>query len=220
MSVNFQQDSLCEKYKCFNHFCTAQAEKAEIVEKAGSLISDIVLSKKLKEIESYDTNTYEHSIEVGLLSLLIGQRLDLSEQELKELGIAAFLHDYGKIKVPIEIINKPGPLDIVEREIVEVHTALGAYHLRGQGFSSGVLDGIYEHHESFIGSERGYSRHLVGSEIHLFGRIIAVADKVSAYGQNRAYHEERSKKQVVDFISKCVDTDKEIVSILIKNETR
>lgn len=219
MSGEFQQASLCEKCRCFNYFCNTQAERERIVEKAGSITENTLVKEKLHEIRHYDINTYIHSIEVGYLSLFIGQQVGFKEQELKELCIAAILHDYGKTKIPIEIINKPGPLDIVERGIVEVHTTLGAYHLRKYGLSDGILDGIYEHHESFIGSESGYPRHLVKNEIHIFARIIAVADKMSAFTQNRVYHEGRSKAEVVEFLRECNDLDKEIVDIILQEES-
>lgn len=220
MSSKFQQTSLCEKCKCFDYFCETQAEKERIVEKTGSIINNGLVKEKLNEIKKYDINTYIHSIEVGYLCLFIGQKMGFKEQELEELCIAALLHDYGKIKIPIEIISKPGPLDVVEREIVEVHTALGVYHLRNNGLSNGILDGIYEHHESVIGSERGYPRHLVKNEIHIFGRIIAVADKMSAFTQSRVYHKGRSKAEVVEFIRNCEDLDKEIVGVILQEEQK
>lgn len=203
-------------YKCFYELCSLETELVEVVDILTSIIEDSRVEKRLNEIKEYDISTYEHSKEVAMISILIAKDLSLSEQQSRELGIGALLHDYGKIKVPLEIINKPGRISIVEREIIEAHPALGMYLLSNDGFSEGTLNGIYEHHESYIGSERGYPRNLVMDEIHLYGRIICIADKISAYCQKRKYHEARDMTQLLWFLMECDDLDPDLVGIVKK----
>ena len=207
-------------YKCFYELCRLETELVEVVDILTSIIEDSRVEKRLNEIKEYDISTYEHSKEVAMISILIAKDLGLSEQESRELGIGALLHDYGKIKVPLEIINKPGRISIVEREIIEAHPALGMYFLSDDGFSEGTLNGIYEHHESYVGSERGYPRKLIRDEIHLYGRIIGIADKISAYCQKRQYHEARDMTQLMWFIMECDDLDPKLVDIVKKRIDR
>ena len=215
MEHEFQYCDLGKVCKCFNGLCQSKSDKERIVEKAGRILDNYTVNKRLSEIKAYDNTTYIHSLEVGLLSIYISHLLGLCDKETYLVGMAGFLHDYGKIKIPIEIINKPGKLDIIERYMVESHTIFGAYTLKKDGFNKSVVDAVYEHHESCSGSERGYPRHLVKEEIHLFGRIVAVADKISAYAQNRTYHKERNIDEAMKFIKTCDDVDREIVKKIL-----
>lgn len=204
------------KHRSFELISIKPEEQREIIKIITNVKnSKFVISECLQDIRNYDIDTYIHSIEVAILSLFIGRKLELEADQLEDLALSALLHDYGKTKVPIEIIDKPGKIDIVEREIIEAHTALGAYYLRQYGFSNEIIRGVYEHHESYLGSERGYPRHLMQEEIHLFGRIIAIADKMDAYTSKRVYHHERSVQQLKEFIINNEDLDSNLTSKII-----
>lgn len=196
------------EYRSFNLLDIKPSEQHKIL----SIIDKVtkkkfVMNECLHDIRNYDIDTYVHSFEVAIISLFIGLKIELTTCELEELALSALLHDYGKIKIPIEIIDKPGKIDIVEREIVEAHPALGAYYLRQYGFNENIIHGVYEHHESYLGTEKGYPRHLMREEIHLFGRIIAIADKIDAYTSKRIYHEKRDIKELKKFIRENDDLD-------------
>ena len=204
------------QHRSFDIISIFDSEKSEVIEMLNKIEAEPIVKDKIMDILEYDKGTYIHSEEVAIISIILGKKMKLNKSSLFELGISAILHDYGKIKIPIEIINKPGKLDIVEREIIEVHTALGAYYLRQEPFSKNIIEGVYEHHESFIGSERGYPRQLVNDEIHIYGRIISVADKIDAYTAKRIYHDERSVDELREFIYHNEDLDEQIVHIAMR----
>lgn len=169
-----------------------------IIEKNSKTFMDIVRNI-LSEIESnedlltvlldafvYDDYIFTHSFNVTMYSLAIGLQLKLSPKELETLGVGAILHDVGKIKIPEEILFKPGKLTCEEFEIVKRHPKDGFDMLRGvHNLSLMVAHCAYQHHERLDGS--GYPRGLKGKDIHLFGKIIAVADVFDAVTSNRVY---------------------------------
>jgi len=158
------------------------------------------LTKRLWQIESCDSYTYDHSVTVSLASALLGKWMGLSEKEINELALAGLLHDIGKCNIPNEILQKPDRLTDEEFKVMKTHSTLGYILLRsGKGFSDDVLAGVYEHHEKYDG--KGYPNNLVGENIHLYGRLIAVADVYSAMTANRVYREKMSPFQVAKLIT-------------------
>lgn len=140
----------------------------------------------LSDVFVYDDYIFTHSFNVALYSLAIGLHLKLSPKELEILGLGAILHDIGKVKVPEEILFKPGKLTFEEFEIVKGHTKEGFDILRKvNNISLLVAHCAYQHHERIDGS--GYPRGISGKDIHLFGKIIAVADVFDAVTSNRVY---------------------------------
>lgn len=144
----------------------------------------------LTDLEQHDEYTYRHSIGVALISRLIGKAKGLNVQELSELTTAAFLHDIGKVKIPDEIINKPGKLTIEEFAQVKNHTVYG-YELikRTAGITHRQALVALQHHEREDGS--GYPYGLKGEEIDPYSKITAVADVFHAMISKRVY-----KKQI------------------------
>lgn len=179
---------------------------------------EVNIQKLLKNIYLYDIDTYKHSIRVAILSILIAYRCKM--KKLENIAMSALLHDYGKIYIPLEIICKKGLLSLEERDIVKSHTTHGFYILSKVINNRNILNGVYEHHESFNGTENGYPRHLGGTEINIFARIIAVADKADAYGSKRSYHDERDISEVETFIINCEDLETELVERLLNIEER
>lgn len=148
--------------------------------------SDQELLTLLSDVYIYDEYIFTHSLNVTLYSLAIGQRLQLSPRELETLGLGAILHDVGKMKVRTEILMKPGRL--TEEEYIEMknHSEFGFRMLKEvRSLSLLVAHCAYQHHERINGT--GYPRGIKGSEIHLFGKIIAVADVFDAVTSNRVY---------------------------------
>ena len=128
----------------------------------------------------------EHSRGVVELSMAVGEEMGVSGAEARDLEFAALLHDIGKIHVPGEILNKPGPLSDHEWEIVKRHPAAGQRMLdRVGGRLSGVGAIVRAHHERVDGT--GYPDGLTGERIPLAARIIAVCDAYSAMTTTRSY---------------------------------
>jgi putative nucleotidyltransferase with HDIG domain len=136
-------------------------------------------------IDEKDPYTRGHSGRVAKYSMLIGQELGLSSEELDKLRIAALLHDVGKIGVEDRVLKKPGSLTPEEFGLMKQHTVKGANIMRPVSQLKEMLPGIELHHEHMDG--RGYPYGLQGNQIPQMARIIGVADTLDAMTTNRPY---------------------------------
>jgi putative nucleotidyltransferase with HDIG domain len=136
-------------------------------------------------IDEKDPYTRGHSGRVAKYSMLVGQELGLSTEDLDTLRISALLHDVGKIGVEDRVLKKPGSLNSEEFELMKQHTIKGANIMRPVSQLKDMLPGIELHHEHMDG--RGYPYGLLGPQIPLMARIIAVADTLDAMTTNRPY---------------------------------
>jgi diguanylate cyclase (GGDEF)-like protein len=127
----------------------------------------------------------DHAAEVGALAVETGRRLGLDERALEELELAAELHDIGKVAVSDAILEKPGPLDELEWEIVRRHTVLGQELLEATEALRPLSPVVRASHERWDGG--GYPDRLAGADIPLGARIIAVCDAYDAMTSDRAY---------------------------------
>lgn len=143
--------------------------------------------------------TYKHSVSVAVLSVLTGIGIGLKKAMLKELAAAALLHDIGKINIPIEILDKPGPLTEEEYEKIKQHSELGYEKLKGNiNISSKTKMGVYMHHENINGS--GYPMGLKDDQIYMFAKIIHIADVYDAITNERAYKKAQSPQEAIEFL--------------------
>jgi HD-GYP domain-containing protein (c-di-GMP phosphodiesterase class II) len=147
----------------------------------------------LTALKAFDVQTFLHSVNVCILSTALGQRLGLNKRELSELGMAALLHDLGKMTVPKPVLNKPGTFNPAEWEIMRMHPLEGVRTLlRSSRLSETtikiMLVGL-EHHMRFDLS--GYPRLGDRWEIGMLSRIVSIADCYDAMTSRRSYEEER-----------------------------
>ena len=153
----------------------------------------------ISSLKSYDEYTYHHSLSVSLLSLAIGQGMNLDKASLKQLCFSALLHDIGKVLCPIDVLNKPSKLTNEEFEIMKGHAGKGAKFLSEEGIGSrSIALVVGGHHEKFNG--KGYPLGLEGDSIPLFSRIIAVADVYDALTSHRPYREPMQPAEAFDII--------------------
>jgi len=136
-------------------------------------------------IDEKDPYTRGHSGRVAKYSVIIGQTLGMSAENLDRLRISALLHDVGKIGVDDRVLKKPGKLTDEEFDVMKQHTIKGANIMRPVAQLKDVLPGIELHHERMDG--QGYPYGLEGDQIPLMARIIAVADTLDAITTNRPY---------------------------------
>jgi HAMP domain-containing protein len=136
-------------------------------------------------IDEKDPYTRGHSGRVAKYSIIIGDGLGLSAEDLDRLRIAALLHDVGKIGVDDRVLKKPGKLTDEEFELMKQHTVKGANIMRPVSQLKDMLPGIELHHERLDG--QGYPYGLAGDQIPIMARIIAVADTFDAITTNRPY---------------------------------
>jgi len=149
-------------------------------------------------VDARDTYTAGHSERVTKISLLIGKKIKLSEEELKKLEYAALFHDIGKIGISDCILLKNSRLTDQEFEVIQKHPEMGVNILKSIDFLKDILPIIKHHHEKYIG--KGYPDNMKGDEIPLGARIIAVADTYDAMTSDRPYRKKLSHKIAVDEI--------------------
>jgi HD-GYP domain-containing protein (c-di-GMP phosphodiesterase class II) len=141
----------------------------------------------LISLSGHDFYTYNHSFDVSIYSLGLGQALGFDKQTLEELGQSSLFHDVGKRNVPLEILCKKGPLDENEWVLMRLHPTYGLKILNEHpGISEAVKAACYEHHESWAGG--GYPQDLSKHEIHPFGRLVALTDTYDAMTTQRSYN--------------------------------
>jgi putative nucleotidyltransferase with HDIG domain len=141
---------------------------------------------QILSVKQYENLTYCHSVNVAVLSLLLGRQLNLDDQSLVALVEAALLHDVGKTRVPVDLVKKPGALDKRERRMMEAHTTLGAEILvQVDGLRPLTPLVALEHHRSVKGG--GYPDLGDGVVPHVFSQIVSVADIYEAVTGARSY---------------------------------
>ena len=140
----------------------------------------------LSDVFTYDHYIFTHSLNVTMYTLAIGLEMKLRPKELEILGLGAILHDVGKMKVPEQILLKPGRLTAEEYEEIKKHAEDGFNILRTiPTVPLLAAHCAFQHHERLDGS--GYPRGIMGNDIHDFGKILAVADVFDAITSNRVY---------------------------------
>lgn len=167
------------------------------------LIDDLITNREmmlsLSDIRSYDDYTFNHSVNVTVISAMIGMSLHYNQIKLHDLSLGVLLHDIGKIQTPLEIINKPGRLTAEEYNVVKQHTWHGFELLRNNPEIKITSAHIaLQHHERCDGS--GYPRNLQMDEILEFARISAIADVFDALTNDRCYRKKIPVHQAYDIL--------------------
>ncbi|TCP57682.1 putative nucleotidyltransferase with HDIG domain [Tumebacillus sp. BK434] len=171
----------------------------------------------VSNIYTSDGFLYHHSVNVALMALAIGIEYGLTEKQLLDLGVGTLLHDIGKLRLPQDILNKPGRLTPEEYEIIKQHPMIGYEMLRLQDDISVVSAHVaLQHHERVDGT--GYPRGIKGEEMHIFGKITAVADVYEALTANRVYRKGQLPHEALELLLGACGThfDREIVELFLK----
>jgi HD-GYP domain-containing protein (c-di-GMP phosphodiesterase class II) len=156
-------------------------------------------------VEADDEYTGSHSRHVVDLVLSVCDRLELTPHERRQAEFVALLHDVGKIRIPSEIINKPGKLDETEWAIVKTHTIEGEQMLQRVGGLLGEVGHLVRScHERWDGA--GYPDGLVGEETPLVARIVCCCDAFSAMTTDRSYRAARSVDEALEELRRCAGT--------------
>lgn len=174
----------------------------------------------MEVMESTSDETGKHIKRVAESSRLLAHYTDyLSEEDESIIFHAAPMHDIGKIAIPKEILHKPGRLTPKEFEIMQTHAQKGRDFLKNSKRQLLTAASIiaYEHHEKWDGT--GYPRGLKGDEIHIFGRIVALADVFDALTHKRQYKNAWDVNEAVDYIKslKGIQFDPQLVDIFIEH---
>jgi putative nucleotidyltransferase with HDIG domain len=166
-----------------------KAMHASVLRNPGALLS-------LTRIKEADTYTFQHSVSICALLVSFTHSLGMDAATVEEAGLGGLLHDIGKMKIPNEILNKPGKLTNEEFGIMKSHASLSRDLLLGvPGISEMVIQIAGEHHEKMDGG--GYPRGIAGDAISQIGRMTAVVDVYDALTSNRVYHKGMEPTEVL-----------------------
>jgi len=175
-----------------------------------------IIRAMVSALELKDSYIRGHSEAVTRYAVALAQRLKLSPQEIKNIEVAAILHDIGKIGIHEDILNKLGRLNDKEWEEVKKHPEFSYKILKEVNFPWDIKPVIYAHHERYNG--KGYPAGLKGKEIPLGARILAVADTFAAMTSDRPYRSRFSKEVVIGELKKIAGTqlDPNLVKVFIE----
>ena len=155
-------------------------------------------------VEAKDTYTKGHSDRVSAYSVLIGQKLKLSDDDIRRLRIGGLFHDVGKIGVPDSILLKEGKLSDSEYSEIKNHPTIGAHILSTATIFQDIISIVKYHHEKYDGT--GYPEMLKGEEIPYLARITAIADAFDAMTSKRVYRDAIPIDYVIQEFKRCRGT--------------
>ena len=157
------------------------------------------LSPWLDEVRRYHEGTFQHCLLVTGIAVGFALDIGFSRADVSRLGMAATLHDIGKARIPLSILDKPGRLDPEEEEIIRRHPAIGYDLLKGvSGISPEILDGVRHHHEYLDGS--GYPDGLKDAQISDLVRLLTISDIFAALIEQRAYRASMPRLQAYEIL--------------------
>lgn len=171
----------------------------------------------LTQIKKRDDYTAEHSMNVCILSATFARHLGMMESEIEIVALCGLLHDVGKAKIPLEVLNKSGMLDEEEFKIMKMHTVYGRDLLMNADNRMAItMDVAHSHHERMDGF--GYPRQLKPSKMPFYAKIVAIPDTYDAITSNRCYENGRSSMQALKIIGENSGKqfDPELASQFIK----
>ena len=166
-------------------------------------------------VEAKDTYTRGHSDRVAEYSVLIGEKVGLSEEQIKLLRIGGLFHDIGKIGIPDSILQKQAKLTDEEYSEIKNHPSIGAHILGAASTFKEIIPVVKHHHERYDG--KGYPSALKGENIPYLARIAAIADTFDAMTSKRSYRDALDLQIVKDEIQKCKGTqfDPELADVFL-----
>ena len=163
------------------------------------LLEDPNSVNEIQTLASYDLYTYIHSVGVGTLTTAIAMKMGITKpDELRRFALGGILHDIGKKKVPLNVLNKPGPLLPEEWELMKAHPQVGGELLAAVPLPKEVKEIVTLHHEKLDGS--GYPSGLLGDRIPMHVQVSTVADIFNALTTSRCYHRKRSRFEGLMFM--------------------
>jgi len=161
-----------------------------------TMLSSFAAIIQLGQLKTTDDYTFQHSVGVCALLTAFCKVLELNRQTTSDLGIGALLHDIGKMRVPLEVLNKPGRLTDAEFDEIRLHVTHGRDIIGDAGWVSPSARSVLEqHHERYDGS--GYPDGLKGGAISPFGQMAAIVDVYDAITAERVYHKPMSPAEAL-----------------------
>jgi HD-GYP domain-containing protein (c-di-GMP phosphodiesterase class II) len=176
---------------------------------AGNLVEQILsnpdISIQMVDLKSYDQYTFQHSVNVAVMGVVLGKSLKLNFSELKDLAIGLLLHDLGNVTIPEHILKKPTKLTEEEFKYIYEHPRSGFELLRQADRISAPAKIIaLQHHEKLNGT--GYPKGLKGADIHINSQIGAIVDAYDALTSDRNYRKRYLPHEAIEYLMGSGDT--------------
>ncbi len=165
-------------------------------------------------VEAKDPYTRGHSERVASMAAEIARAMGFDERRIEEIHLASLLHDVGKIGVPENILQKPGPLTQEEFMTIKLHPGIGAKIVKPVLYPADIIPMIHQHHEWFGGG--GYPQGLKGDEIVIGARILQVADTIDAMGSERPYRKPFMPERIMEELARFsgIQFDPEVIAVV------
>ena len=160
------------------------------------------LMRMLSPVKTHSEHTYTHAINVSILAMALAESLGLKDESVQAIGIAALLHDVGKLLIPKEILHKPGALSTEEFATIMKHPLYGAAYLaRVEGLTPLAVLAALEHHRKYDTSGYPVLRDS-GRRQHAASQIVAIADFYDALRSHRPYHRSLEMAEIIGIMQK------------------
>lgn len=207
-------ESGIKSIKQMNEIKKINSELADTYEKLEKAYLESIQTLRYT-VEAKDTYTRGHSDRVAQYSVLIGQKLNLSDDDLRLLQLGGLFHDIGKIGVPDDILKKNAKLTDDEYSEIKNHPSIGAHILSSATIFKDIIPIVKHHHEKYDGT--GYPGKLSGNDIPYLARIAAVADSFDAMTSKRVYRDSLPLDVVINEFRRCRGTqfDPEIDDVFL-----
>lgn len=188
-------------------FIYSNTESEDMVNAANSITNDLLaaidsndaIAIDISALKTSDEYTFKHSVDVATIAMVVAKQQGFSKNEIREIGLSGLLHDIGKTKVPLEILNKPEKLTPEEFAIMKQHSVFGYEMMKDRpDFTPAISLGILQHHEKMNG--QGYPLGCTGDKISPYARILTVADIYDALVTERPYKTAYSQHDAVELI--------------------
>src|SRR5579872_2675474 len=190
------------------HLADAETVTSQII----ASIDQNGLNGWLDNVRKYHEGTFQHCLLVTGIAVAFALDMNFPPQDVKRLGMAATLHDIGKARIPLAILDKPGRLDPDEEDIMKQHPVIGYDLLKDiPNISAETLDAVKHHHEYLDGS--GYPDHLPGGQISDLVRLLTISDIFAALIESRPYRQPLSRQDAYKIL--C-DMDGKLETPLVK----
>lgn len=180
-------------------------KKSEVEETMDIIFPEVIrtnnIMRCLQTIRDKDEYTFQHSVSVSVIAIKLGQNMEMSENQLINLGIAGLMHDLGKAMVPASILHKPTHLSVQECQEMQKHPLYGYRLVKEIPFhDKKILNAVLQHHERQDG--KGYPLRSTSNDIDPFSKVVAVADVFDALTSERYYRPRFNLLKAIDEIIK------------------
>lgn len=188
-------------------FIYSNTESKELADATNNIASNLMnainstdaIAVDISALKTSDEYTFKHSVDVATMSMVLAKQQGLSQKQIYEIGVAGLLHDIGKTKIPLDILNKPARLTDEEFAVMKQHPVFGYRMIKDRDeFSNEICMAVLQHHEKM--NSKGYPVGFPSDKITPYARILTIADIYDALVTERPYKSAFSQRDAVEMI--------------------